>query len=169
MKLEAAIAFREALLGLQTMHHGGWMHRDLKLSNIGLVGIPARAILLDNGTSARLSPGTKIKPSPGFLGTVGYLAPERELESYDHSIDIWAMGIVLYYLTYNDSPWGMSLNPWRDPKDPLHLSQFSENYAYAIDRMRADYNAARQAPRQGYIHREYSLHAWNFFAMPRLS
>lgn len=161
MKMEAAVVFREALLGLQTMHHGGWIHRDLKLSNIGIVGTPARAILLDNGSSVRLSPGTMMQSDPGTVGTLGFLAPELEFEVYDYSIDIWAMGIVLYYLTYNDHPWRMASNPWREPQDPRQLAQFIELYGYAINRMMADYNAARQAPREGYIHRKYFLHAWN--------
>ena len=88
MKMSAAVIFRDALLGLQCMHHGGWMHRDLKPTNIGFIGTPPRPVLLDNGTSAHLLPGTMMKPEPGSVGTVGYLAPELEIEEYNHSINI---------------------------------------------------------------------------------
>ncbi|MCJ1424740.1 hypothetical protein MMC29_002628, partial [Sticta canariensis] len=101
MTIVAAIAFRDALMALQVMHNGGWMHRDLKPANISLGGTPRRAILLDVRTSTHLRHGTTRKPHPGALSTIGYLAPELELEDYDHRIDIWAMGVILYHLTYN--------------------------------------------------------------------
>lgn len=159
MTLEVAVAFRDALLGLRVMHHGGWMHRDLKPSNIGLVGTPPRAILLDNGTSAHLPHDAMMNPTPGGVGTVGYLAPELEMDYYDHSIDIWAMGIILYFLTYSHHPWKFALNPWRDiEKNQKLRHDFRVCYQVAIDKMMKDYNAARQAPTEGYIHREYSVH-----------
>ena len=162
MTIEAAIAFRDALIALQVMHNGDWMHRDLKPTNIGLVGTPARAVLLDVGTSAHLRRGTTMKSRPGALGTIGYLAPELELEEYDHSIDIWAMGIILYHLTYNHHPWKFALNPWRDGKENEKLRpQFRKSYQEAIDKMMRDYHTARQSPTEGYIHRECSVHACN--------
>ncbi|MCJ1309560.1 hypothetical protein MMC25_003220 [Agyrium rufum] len=101
MTIEAATAFRSALLGVKVMHDGCWLHQDLKPSNIGLTGTPRRSVLLDVGTSKRIQAGGSLRPNPGGAGTIGYLAPERELEDYDQSIDIWAMGIILFELTYN--------------------------------------------------------------------
>ncbi|KAJ2981301.1 hypothetical protein NUW58_g6722 [Xylaria curta] len=130
MKIEAAMVFRDALLALQVMHNGGWMHRDLKPANIGL-----------------------IDPAPVPLVTIGYLAPELELEDYDHRIDIWAMGIILYCLTYGCHPWKFALNPWRDGKENETLrAQFRESYQAAIGKMMKDYRTARQSPTEGYIH-----------------
>jgi serine/threonine protein kinase len=160
MTMEAAIAFRDALLGLQSMHRGGWMHRDLKPSNIGLIGTPARAVLLDNGTSAHLRPGTLMKPTPGRVGTIGFLAPELEIKDYDHSIDIWAMGITLYCLTYNRHPWRYALNPWRNTKENEKLRpEFQKDYQAAITRMMKDYKAALKMPMEGHIHRKFTLRA----------
>lgn len=159
MKIEAAVAFRDALLGLQTMHHGGWMHRDLKPSNIGLVGTPARAILLDNGASLYLKPGCLMPAQPGSAGTIGYLAPEFESSYYDHRIDIWSMGIILYWLTYNVHPWTTATNPFNGKDDKKVMMEFESSYWKATDRMMAHYNAARQAPTEGYIHRECSVQA----------
>ena len=157
---EAAITFRDALVALQVMHHGGWMHHDLKPANIGLIGRPARAVLLDIGTSAHLRQGTTRKPHPGALGTIGYLAPELELEEYDHSIDIWAMGVVLYQLTYKCHPWKIVRNPWRDGKENEKLRPlFQKSYQEAIDKMMRDSHRARQLPSEGYIHRECSERA----------
>ncbi|KAI0410750.1 kinase-like domain-containing protein [Xylaria grammica] len=155
MKIKAAKVFRDALIGLQVMHKGGWMHCDLKPPNIGVIGSPARAVLLDVGTSAHLQHGTKMKSRPGTVGTMGYLAPEFELEEYDHGIDIWAMGIILYHLTYGYHPWKFALNPWRDGLENERLRpQFCKMYQEAIDRMVKGYHNARRSPTEGYIHRE---------------
>ena len=56
--MEAAAAFRDALVGLKSMHDADWLHRDLKPTNIGIIGTPARYVLLDVGTSAYLRPGS---------------------------------------------------------------------------------------------------------------
>lgn len=83
--------------GVKVMQDGRWLHRDLKPTNIGLIG-PLRSVLLDVGTSRHIQAGGSLRPEPGTVGTVGYLAPELELEDYDHSIDIWSMGRDLWGL-----------------------------------------------------------------------
>ncbi|KAK3331565.1 kinase-like domain-containing protein [Cercophora scortea] len=104
MTIEAATAFRAALLGVKVMHDGRWLHRDLKPTNIGFIGKPPRSVLLDIGTSTHIRAGGSLRSRPGTVGTIGYLAPELELEEYDHSIDIWSMAIILFELTYNYHP-----------------------------------------------------------------
>ncbi|KAI1420108.1 kinase-like domain-containing protein [Xylaria sp. FL1777] len=155
MTIEAATAFRTALLGVKVMHDGGWLHRDLKPTNIGLIGKPVRSVLLDVGTSRHIQAGGSLVPAPGTVGTIGYLAPELELEDYNHSIDIWSMGIILFELTYNYQPWKFSINPWRDGKDNEKLRPlFQKSYQDAINKMAGDYKSARASPARGYIHRE---------------
>ena len=157
MRMEAAAALRDALIGLKAMHDGGWLHRDLKPTNIGIVGTPARSVLLDVGTSAYIQPGAMLQPTPGHVGTVNYLAPELELKKYDHSIDIWAMAIILYYLTYGSHPWKYAINPWRDGKDNEKLRPaFRKSYENAMNKMANDYSSVRRSPADGYIHRRCS-------------
>ncbi|KAI0965883.1 kinase-like domain-containing protein [Xylaria arbuscula] len=157
MTMEAAIAFRSALLGVKVMHDKRWVHRDLKPANIGLLDW-TRSVLLDVGTSRHVSADGSLPPSPGTVGTIGYLAPELELEAYDLSIDIWSMGIILYQLTYNCHPWKLSTNPWRDSKANEALrDSFRGSYQNAIAKMARDYESALAVPTQGYIHREYSM------------
>lgn len=89
MAVEAAGVFRDALLEVKFLHDSGWMHRDLKPTNIDLIGRPLRAVLLDIGTSDFLEDHKgSLEHQPGCGGTVTYLAPERELRPYNHSIDI---------------------------------------------------------------------------------
>jgi hypothetical protein len=161
MTMEAAAAFRGALLGVKVMHDARWLHRDLKPTNIGLIGSiglvgkPPRSVLLDVGTSRHIQTGGSLRPVPGTVGTVGYLAPELELEDYDHSIDIWSMGIILFELTYNCHPWKYAINPWRHGMENEALRpSFGTRYQNALDRMANDYRNARASPAEGYIHRE---------------
>ncbi|KAI1309550.1 kinase-like domain-containing protein [Xylaria venustula] len=154
------------------MHKGGWVHRDLKPCNIGVVGQPSRAVLLDLGTSERIPQNGSLFPEQGCVGTVNYIAPEMERRNYNHSVDIWSMGVILYCLTYNHHPWEMAENPWSPcscqcimpegsllicEKHDLMQHKFMVSYELAIDRMLGDYELARKNPIEGYIHREYFI------------
>ncbi|KAI3338906.1 kinase-like domain-containing protein [Ustulina deusta] len=112
-----------------------------------------RSVLLDVGTSRHIPADGSLLPTPGTVGTIGYLAPELELEAYDLSIDIWPMGVILYELTYNCHPWKLSINPWRDGKDNEALrDSFRKSYQNAIAKMARDYKSALASPTRGYIH-----------------
>jgi serine/threonine protein kinase len=152
MSMEAAGVFRDALLALKVMHDQGWLHRDLKPPNIGMIGKPPRAILLDVGQATYLKPDATLDASPGCGGTLGYLAPERELQAYDQSVDIWAMGIIGYELIYGHHPWKFSSNPWRhEDENEKMRPAFHQRYQEAIDQMTNDYQSASRPQR--YIHR----------------
>ncbi|KAI1348877.1 kinase-like domain-containing protein [Xylaria sp. FL0043] len=151
--ISVAEMFRDALKGLQVMHAHGWMHRDLKPSNIGLFGTPPRAVLLDFGASIQLPAFQMLTPTPGCVGTLGWMAPELELINYDHSVDIWAMGVLLYCLTYNHHPWEYYPNPWRPgAENEAMRPYFSQSYNMAILRMQVDYAKQCFTPKDGYIH-----------------
>ncbi|KAF9729841.1 hypothetical protein PMIN01_11774 [Paraphaeosphaeria minitans] len=153
MTVDAATAFRSALLGLKVLHDKDWLHRDLKPPNIGLFDKSLHSVLLDVGTSRHIRRGTMLQPRPGTLGTIGYIAPELELKEYDHSIDIWAMGIILFELTYNYHPWKLAINPWRaGEKNEKLRADFQKSYQGAINLMASDYKSACASPAQGYIH-----------------
>ena len=155
MSMEAARAFRDTLLGVRVLHDQRWVHGDLKPANIGMIGTPPRAILLDVGQATCLALGATLGPKPGSGGTVNYLAPERELEPHDHLIDIWSLGVIGYELTYGHHPWRFRLNPWRDdnPKCRELRSAFHEKYQEAIDRLTYDSRSTQNS--QEHIHREY--------------
>ena len=157
MSIAAAAIFRSALEGVKFLHSKNWLHLDLKPANIGVMGNPGRAVLLDIGHARQLEPGAVIRPTPDCGGTIGYLAPERELGNYDHLADIWSMGVILYELTHGHHPWKFALNPWRDREENKELRPtFLKSYQAATDRMKNDYGAARQSPPEGYIHRTSS-------------
>jgi serine/threonine protein kinase len=151
----AAGVLRSAMLGANAMHKKGWLHGDLKPANIGLIGLPQRAILLDIGHAAQLRLGSTLDPTPGRGGTLGYIAPEREMERYGHAVDVWSLGIIGFELTYGFHPWRFAQNPWRNDwregKD-LRL-RFDKAYEDAIEMLTRD--ASEPEPSNQHIQREF--------------
>ncbi|KAK3365203.1 kinase-like domain-containing protein [Lasiosphaeria ovina] len=156
MSMEAARVFRDALLGVQILHHAGWVHRDLKPANIGLIGTPQRSVLLDNGTAGFIGePGGFLRPMPACGGTIPYLAPEREMEPYNYSVDIWAMGVIGYGMMYGKYPFvKFSQNPWRFDRRQYEYERrlFAEKYEESMATLAGDYYQACNSPVPGYIH-----------------
>lgn len=143
MTMVAATLFRDALLGLQFLHTHEWLHGDVKPQNIGIVGTPPRAVLLDLGSAIQADSKSHISATPGRGGTVHYLAPEREMQGYDHLADIWGMGVIGYELTYGHHPWQFAINPWRPGKSHEQLRQpFNLKYEKAMALLSDDHQRA---------------------------
>ncbi len=92
---KSAFFLREIGKGLSFLHENGIVHRDLKPANIfyenGYVKIG------DYGLSKMISP-MQNSAQTVTVGTVHYMAPEIGAGKYDRSIDIYALGAVLYEL-----------------------------------------------------------------------
>ncbi len=98
---KSAFFLREIAKGLSHLHECGIVHRDLKPSNIfyenGYVKINDYG--LTKAITASRHSGQTIT-----VGTVHYMAPEIGEGKYDLSIDIYAMGILLYEMLTGDVP-----------------------------------------------------------------
>jgi hypothetical protein len=90
---KTAFFLREIGKGLSFLHDNGIVHRDLKPANVfyenGYVKIG------DYGLSKLINP-TQNSAQTVTVGTVHYMAPEIGAGKYDRSIDIYALGAVLY-------------------------------------------------------------------------
>ena len=150
---------RELLLAVKFMHDHRFIHGDLRPGNVGIDLAPIRVTLLGIGTASRLErPGDLLPPAPGSGGSVYYLAPECELKQHGSPIDIWAVGVMAYQLTYGYIPFKFRVNPWRVGRVHEKLRpDFIRIYDDAISRMEADYQHALRSPREGYIHRTYHV------------
>ena len=109
---EACEYVRQAALGLQHAHDRGFVHRDVKPSNIVVAGErhvpqatePAVVKLLDLGLSRALDPDEMVSPNltrdHTVVGTPDYMAPEQAKNSkgVDTRADLYSLGCTFYYL-----------------------------------------------------------------------
>lgn len=98
---KAAFFLREIGKGLSFLHDCGIVHRDLKPGNIfyenGYVKIGDYGLTKAISTSHHVSHTITV-------GTVHYMAPEVGAGRYDRSIDIYALGILLYEMLTGQVP-----------------------------------------------------------------
>lgn len=86
---------RQLVLGLQSIHCHGVIHRDLKPDNL-LLGAEDDIKIADFGWSTTLAP-TRLATT--FAGTPYYMAPEvlrREQDGYGMPADLWSVGCLLF-------------------------------------------------------------------------
>ena len=78
------------------------VHGDIKPANI-MSGRDGRVWLLDYGISKPMREDTRTR---NVFGAACYSSPERLLEkSFDHRIDLWALGVVLYEMVSRRRPY----------------------------------------------------------------
>lgn len=93
----------EILLGLEYLHSNNIIHRDLKPLNIFLTS--EQTIKIGDMGVSRIVNDDELDKIEGIVndprvGTPLYLAPELvKHKPYDFKVDIWALGIIMYYLT----------------------------------------------------------------------
>ena len=84
--------------GVKYLHQYGIVHRDLKPDNIMITQQNEYGVIkiMDFGLSKIVSPHEKMVDG---YGTLSYVAPEVLLRTpYNKEVDIWSMGVILFYM-----------------------------------------------------------------------
>lgn len=97
-EVDASSIVRQITSAVAYLHARGIIHRDLKPENLMLTSKSRGAAvkIIDFGLAKLLNTDDK---TASFLGTRGYLAPEMlQRQAYSMSVDMWALGIIVYVL-----------------------------------------------------------------------
>lgn len=100
---EIKIVFKKILEAVAYMHGRNVVHRDLKLHNIVLNSIFCPKIV-DFGFAKQ---GTSTTGAGDYCGTPNYMCPEmisNPKRCDPFKADMWALGIILYYLVVGHHP-----------------------------------------------------------------
>jgi serine/threonine-protein kinase len=94
---------RQAAEALDGLYQLGWMHGDVKASNL-MVSPEGHTTLLDLGFACRL--GESFDAAPAVAGTLEYLAPEKIVSAAPADIrsDLYSLGIVLFEMLAGRRP-----------------------------------------------------------------
>ena len=98
---KSAYFLREIAKGLTYLHDRGIVHRDLKPHNVfyedGFVKIGDYSL-------SKVMTASHRSAHTMTVGTVHYMAPEISMGRYDHTVDIYALGIMLYEMITGRPP-----------------------------------------------------------------
>ncbi|PIE03740.1 MAG: hypothetical protein CSA81_00755 [Acidobacteria bacterium] len=95
------LLFTRICEGIKAAHDQGVIHRDLKPQNI-IITADGTPKILDFGIARRYTGQSK---KQGVSGSPKYMAPEQILnEDMDPRTDIYALGIIMYYLFTGKEP-----------------------------------------------------------------
>ncbi len=136
---QSLLFVREIALGLRYAHSKSIVHRDLKPSNI-IIDENDRVRIADFGLALNLD--SPMRHSNKVAGTAAYMAPEQvraENHRLDGRTDIWALGVIMYWLFANRRPF--SGNSFKElskeicQREPIPIRQYNDGLPREIDRI----------------------------------
>ena len=128
---EVAAIGAKIAFALHDLHRQYVIHLDLKPSNV-ILRDDGEAVLIDFGLSRHDQlPDLVAEEFDDPVGTGPYVAPEQVLrERGDPRSDIFALGVMLYFLATGERPFGEPQRAaewrrrlWRDPVPPRRLNE----------------------------------------------
>jgi ankyrin repeat protein len=111
--------FKQLVSAVKYLEERNILHSDIKIMNILMCLKDNKIVpkLIDFG-SATINPE---KGSDRYIGYLDNMAPEMCQNNYSYEVDIWQLGVVLYYMVFNDSP-------FPELKTQIDKSDYCYNY-----------------------------------------
>jgi len=100
----AVAVIEQVAAALDSAHHVGLVHRDIKPTNILLTTARDFVYLIDFGI-ARTAADTALTDTGHTMGTVAYMAPERFRGTTDHRADVYSLACVLHECLTGSRPY----------------------------------------------------------------
>ena len=115
--------------GLEVVHAGGYMHRDIKPGNI-FIRADGSPVLIDFGSARTAATNTEFTTivSPGF-------APPEQYDSRGGQgpwTDLYALGGVLYWVVTGQQPVDATVRAFSDPMVPAAKAADGSRYSQAL-------------------------------------
>jgi serine/threonine protein kinase len=102
---DAAVIFRQILMGINYLHVNNIVHRDIKLENVLMHTDNKDDLTLKITDFGFAKIFDKEELLNDFLGSPLYMAPEIvQKKSYNSAVDIWAAGVLLHILLVGAPP-----------------------------------------------------------------
>lgn len=99
-----AIIMYQIFSSIKYCHDNGIIHRDIKAENIIVQDEKHLFVKLIDFGSCEILTSSKLT-STYKVGSPSYIAPEiLNGEEYDYSVDIWSLGVLMYYLLCGNKP-----------------------------------------------------------------
>jgi len=101
---QAAWFLRQISQGIATLHQHGWIHADIKPSNV-MLSTDGHATLIDFGLARRINSDECAANSP-FVGTLSYAAPEMISSDLPigPEVDVYSLGVTTFELLSGKAP-----------------------------------------------------------------
>ena len=128
---EAVSLLRQAAVAVSELHHGGFVHGDVKPANL-LLRSSRELVLADFGLARRVG-AASLAPQGTVIGTPCYAAPEQtEGAAAQPGADVYSLGVVFYEMLCGTPPFtgatAMELQCQHlmaaIPRLPLELARF---------------------------------------------
>ena len=113
--------FLQIVSAVEYLHNKNIIYRDAKPQNC-MLDKNLNIAITDFGISCLSIPDSNDHTVE--VGTKFYCAPEMEDQEYDNSVDIWAIGVILYQLLYNKFP--LTEDQLLKNKYDIYFAEFDE-------------------------------------------